>query len=124
MTTIKMSMDQILSIKKQNNYHKDVTKIINDALNTIRDTNVIKIMKHNPLETLVPFNLWWNHPMYRIVDEHENNQHLRCRYFKNALLTPLIGKSSYLNHLKSFLENLSLYQPFYPETFYMMWEFL
>ncbi len=72
---------------------------------------------------MIPYNLWFKHSDYKIIDYYQNNQHIRTRYYKDLLLTPLINNYSNLSHLK-YLEKLSLYQPFYPETFYCMWEFL
>ena len=103
----------------------NIIRTIDAAIKTLANTNITKIMVQNPYEKLVPFNLWFYHTGYKITNHFENNQNIRTRYFGSTLLTPLVTKDNQsLLPIKSFLENLSLYQPFYPETFYTMWEFL
>ena len=81
--------------------------------------NINKIMLQNPYEKMIPFNLWFYHPDYEIIDHYENNQHLRLRYFKGILLTPVVAKAQHnLEAIKNILDYMPLYQPFYPETFY------
>ncbi|MEM0354021.1 MAG: FtsJ-like methyltransferase family protein [Thermoplasmata archaeon] len=104
---------------------KSMKKTIKKILSIIRKKKLSEVLILNPYEKMIPFNLWFYHPEYKVVDYFENNQHLRIRYFRNAILTPLVA-ANYPNliHMKSFLEDLSIYQPFYPETFFIMWEFL
>lgn len=103
-------------------------KKINKILKKIKkyfNVNDLKFIVLYPLEKIVPFNLWFHHDSYKIIDYFQNNQHMRLRYFNNSLLTPLITvDNKNLSQLKSCLYDMSLYQPYYPETFYSMWEFL
>jgi hypothetical protein len=118
--------DQLLTEKSVPPSHK-IKQIINKVLDAIDlKSNIIKVLIQNPYEKMIPFNLWFWHPKYKIIDIFENNQHMRARYYDNRLLTPLIPKrnNNDLVHLDEFIWDMSLYQPFYPETFYIMWDFL
>lgn len=87
--------------------------------------SIIKILSENKYEKLVPYNLWFYDPMYKIVNFFENNQNIRARYYNTTLLTPLLTSDvNIFERIKSLLPCLSLYQPFYPENFYQVWEFL
>ncbi|BCS83310.1 ftsj methyltransferase domain-containing protein 1 [Cotonvirus japonicus] len=89
------------------------------------NTSLLTILTSNKYEKLIPFNLWFDHDLYIIHNNRENYQNIRIRTYKNSMLTPLVAfNEENLNKISSFLPNLSLYQPFYPETFYEMWEFL
>ena len=107
---------------------KKITEQIEKINNSVQDFTVNKVNKillHNPLEKLVPFNLWFHHPAYRVIDYFENNQHIRSRYYDNTMLTPLVRFDNLImSPLNKFITELSLYQPFYPETFYGMYDFL
>jgi len=92
---------------------------------TASNTNIGSILKLNQLETIIPFNLWFNHPKYKFIHLVQNGQHLRARYFDGSLLTPIVEKEKKSNNLKNIqpiLGNLCIYQPFYPETFFSSWE--
>jgi len=81
-------------------------------------------MIQNPMEKVVPFNFWFRYGTYQIVDKCENEQHLRVRYNGGSMITPLLTRTSLnFSAIKSCLNSMSLYQPFYPETFYNVWEF-
>lgn len=98
--------------------------MMNNLLNEIKDIPLIKMLQYNEYEKIVPINLWFHNDKYKIVDQHENNQHLRLRYYQEKQLTPIVFlQSDNLESIKSCLEDLSLYQPFYPETFYVLWDF-
>uniref|UniRef100_A0A6C0CA16 Adrift-type SAM-dependent 2'-O-MTase domain-containing protein n=1 Tax=viral metagenome TaxID=1070528 RepID=A0A6C0CA16_9ZZZZ len=104
-------------------FMRTIKKVSDEVCNI---DNIGKLMTQNPYEKIVPFNMWFDcaSPCY-VKDICENNQHIRTRNYKNAMLTPLLTKSNKkFTQLKSSLPNMSLYQPFYPETFYGMWEFL
>lgn len=92
----------------------------------IRNASIVdpkRILSSNPLERVVPFNFWFYHEAYTIRDSYENNQHIRLRYFDDTLITPVITyDDKYID--TDVYADLSLYQPFYPETFYNIWEFL
>ncbi|XWV26025.1 putative FtsJ-like methyltransferase [Tupanvirus soda lake] len=104
---------------------KEIDEIIGKSLDIIGNSNIAKIMIHNKYEKMVPFNLWFRHPLYKVTNSYENNQHMRIRYYNSMMLTPLVAyNNTNLEQFKSFLSYLSLYQPFYPETFYAIWEFL
>lgn len=96
---------------------------------TIKKLSLIKILLQNPYEQLVPFNIWFNNSDYIIKDYFENSQHIRSRCYnkdKNELImTPLVRyKNMNMNPLNKFIVQLSMYQPFYPETFFQMYDFL
>jgi 23S rRNA U2552 (ribose-2'-O)-methylase RlmE/FtsJ len=96
-----------------------------DYLKKCSDWSLKKILEINECESLVPFNLWFKNKYYEISDNYENFQHIRLRFFYNNLLTPLQTNSAdhaYIETLRSILPDMTLYQPFYPETFYEMWE--
>lgn len=80
----------------------------------------------NPYEKIVPFNLWFSHPEYRVEDYlYGQNKSLRMRFFGDALLSIHPNKKhDNLQHLASFMNSMTVFQPFYPETFYSIWEFL
>ena len=104
-------------------YASHIRKNIKSVSKSINDVRIPVILSKNPYEVLVPLNLWFNNPDYTIVDCYENNQHLRIRYYRSVMLTPLISRDNNLSQFKVFIDSLSIYQPFYPETFYIMWEF-
>lgn len=84
-----------------------------------------KVLTCNPYEKMIPFNLWFPNEAYVVKDHYENNQHIRTRYFSGNMLTPLISmKDNSIAPIKPLLPLMSLYQPYYPETFYSCWEFL
>lgn len=119
-----MSKNTHLLSRDHSPYDPKINETIEIAREKIQGTNIVKIMKKNPFEKLVPFNIWFQYPKYKIVDIYENNQHMRFRTFSEASMTPIVCTDKpELAHLK-FLNQLSLYQPFYPETFYGIWEFL
>jgi len=102
-----------------------IVSTINKATKMIADLNINKILVHNKYEKMVPFNLWFRHHLYKISNYFENDQNIRIRYFNSVILTPVVAHdNTNLNSIKIFLANMSLYQPFYPETFFAMWEFL
>jgi 23S rRNA U2552 (ribose-2'-O)-methylase RlmE/FtsJ len=105
--------------------HQQIIDIINESKEKIGNADIIKILIHNKYEKLVPFNLWFRHPLYKVMNNFENNQNLRLRYYNSQMLTPVVAcNNNNLEKIKSFLPHMSLYQPFYPETFYAIWEFL
>ena len=74
---------------------------------------------------MVPYNLWFRDNLYKISNNFENHQNIRIRYFGDIMLTPLVSRDDpHMNKIKNFLNMLSVYQPFYPETFYFVWEIL
>jgi hypothetical protein len=87
----------------------------------ISEKSIKDIMKLNPYEHIVPFNLWFNDSLYKIDIIEQNNQLLRLRKYNNLLLNPLIGNES-IKHLEIFIGKMALYQPLYPETYYFFRE--
>lgn len=123
--TKKIRIDQELLVDHKIPKYPVIKEIITKATKIISNVSVIKILSHNIYEKLVPFNLWFRNPNYKIINNHENNQNIRIRCFNSAMLTPLVSNdNNNLQQIKSFLPVLSMYQPFYPETFYSMWEIL
>lgn len=120
-----LSNKNAILLEKRSSIAKEITNIINKSLQTINDMSITKILIHNKYEKMIPFNLWFKHRSYKILNYFENNQNMRIRYFDSSTLTPSIAcNNSNLKKIKSFLPLMSLYQPFYPETFYAIWEFL
>ena len=121
---LKEKNDNILSEKKSPT-DTNIVNIINESLATILNAKITKILTHNKYEKMIPFNLWFRHESYKVSNNCENNQNMRIRYYNSAMLTPLVAyDNNNLQQIKSLIPYLSLYQPFYPETFYSMWEFL
>jgi len=120
-----MSNEDSFLIEKKNairHKHQDEIDKFNEEL---KEIPLRKIMALNPLERLVPFNLWFTTPLYKIVDKFENNQHIRIRYYNNMLLTPIATNDNIqMTPLNKIISDLPLYQPFYPETFYGTYDFL
>jgi 23S rRNA U2552 (ribose-2'-O)-methylase RlmE/FtsJ len=113
----------ILSIKKSTVY-PDILSIV-DQFHKNKNLSMTKIMMYNKYEKMIPFNLWFRHNMYKVSNNFENNQNMRIRYYNSSMLTPLVSyNNDNLQPIKTLIPHLSLYQPFYPETFYAMWEFL
>lgn len=102
---------------------KLINIIINKSLKIIKDFNLPKMLSINKYEKMIPFNLWFKNSLYEIKDYYENNQHLRLRYYKSILLTPLITYDNKLD-IRNLLPNLTLYQAFYPDTFYSYYELI
>jgi len=107
---------------------KSVSKITDQIKKinlSVSELPIVKILIQNPYEQLVPFNIWFHHPSYKIVDHFENNQHIRSRNYAHQMLTPLARfDNPLMKPLDKFIHQLSLYQPFYPETFFQMYDFL
>ncbi|AYV85094.1 MAG: putative FtsJ-like methyltransferase [Satyrvirus sp.] len=121
----KISEQNFLSNKKIG-CDEEVHRLVKKTTKIIKNINISKILMCNDFEKLVPFNLWFRHDLYKILNHYQNNQNIRTRYFNNIMLTPVIlnNDSTNLGTIKSFMHEMSLYQPFYPETFYFIWEFL
>lgn len=71
----------------------------------------------NPYEQLVPYNLWFEHPDYKVV-----HQTTRIRLWANLALTPVYGVYDVIS--KTVVKNMTVYQPFYPEQFYQIHQIL
>jgi len=105
--------------------NKKIKQVINDYGNLMDKHTIPQLMMLSIAEKIIPLNIWFENPNFKIVDFYENEQHLRTRHYKNALLTPLvINSNKNFGQLSQCLKNMSLYQPFYPETFYGMWEIM
>ena len=120
------SNDSIFSITKIKKSNKilEIINHVNDVLGCLKDGGVKIILMANKYEKLVPFNLWFHDSLYEVFNNNQNNQNMRIRSYKSKILTPLVANNEdNLSHL-DFLPLMSLYQPFYPETFFAVWEFL
>lgn len=117
--------DQSLLVKDKLQWDSLVRDNIKKIKQTIKDHSTSKIMMYNKYEKVAPFNLWFHCPLYRICNYYENNQNIRIRYFNSLMITPLVScDNTSILPIKSFLGEMSLYQPYYPETFFSGWEFL
>lgn len=105
--------------------NKEINNLIEQIKSEYPEDRINRILMHNKYEKLIPFNLWFKHPLYKVTRFNQCGQNMRCRYFNSILLTPLVSyNNNNLTQIKQFLPLLSLYQPFYPETFYAVWEIL
>jgi len=96
-----------------------------DNFYIVDEMGLVNFLTLNPSEKMIPFNLWFELNSLKIVDVHENNQHIRARQYKGSFITPLLtDQNKNFSHLKSCLAQMSLYQPYYPESFYNIWEFM
>lgn len=102
---------------------KLINIIIDKSLKIIKDFNLSKMLSINKYEKMIPFNLWFKNPLYEIKDFYQNNQHLRLRYYKSILLTPLITFDNKLS-IRNLIPDLTLYQAFYPDSFYSYYELI
>lgn len=76
-------------------------------------------------EKYCPYNLWFRHPDYQIKYHVQMKQVLRVRYYKGYLLTPLmLPDYPSLDHLGEVINHMTIYQPYYPLTFYQTWDLL
>lgn len=104
---------------------KEIVDLIKKIKSKYSDNHVVKILVHNKYEKLVPFNLWFRHPLYKVINNYQCGQYMRARYYNSLIVTPLVSsENNNLGQIKQLLPSLSLYQPFYPETFYAIWEIL
>ena len=53
---------------------KEIEEIIKKSLKVIGNSNITKILIHNKYEKIVPFNLWFRHTLYKVINNYENNQ--------------------------------------------------
>lgn len=105
--------------------NKVIKHVMKQYGNIVDEIGLAKFLTLNPAEKMIPFNLWFQSHFLKIVDLFENNQHIRTRQYKGSLLTPLLTyQNKTFSQLNSCLDQMSLYQPYYPETFYGMWEIL
>lgn len=89
-----------------------------------KDPPLNHILLSNPYEKIIPYNLWFCHEKYIVKDLHQNNQHLRLRYYDDNLLTPIISLQDNTNDIYQYLDNMPIYHPYYPESYFSCWEFL
>lgn len=116
---------ELLVVKNHLKSTSEISRTIANVTKAIENTPLKKILLCNKYEKIVPFNLWYRHDSYVICNNVEHNQNMRIRYFNSMVLTPLVSHDNYnLSNLRSFIDKMSLYQPFYPETFFAIYEFL
>nr|WBF70644.1 putative FtsJ-like methyltransferase [Megavirus caiporensis] len=116
-------MNELLVNKKI--YEKIITKTSKKINKYTQDKTIGKLLTINKYEKMIPFNLWFKHNKYEIDNHYENNQNMRIRYYNNNMLTPIIfSNDNNLKSIKSLINNMSLYQPYFPEAFYSVWEIL
>jgi hypothetical protein len=88
---------------------------------SLRNLEIEKILSFNEYNEIVPYNIWFENSDYNITYYTHNGKILRTRYYKNEIITPLISQD---NRFFNNYEKFALYQPFFPENFYSMWEIL
>lgn len=106
---------------------KKVTSIINKIQTVTSNLPINEILLKNPHEKMVPLNLWFKNDDYVIQNYNKNDQNIRIRHYKSMILTPLVKDNcanDNLQPIRPIINNLSLYQPFFPENYYQIWEFL
>lgn len=106
--------------------HTIIVKNAMDILKTAIDNKkIVDILKINPYEKITPFNLWFKNQNYQIKNIFENRQNMRIRLYNERILTPLVANNiNLLAPIEKIIPEMTLYQPFYPEMFYNIWEFL
>nr|AEX62617.1 putative FtsJ-like methyl transferase [Moumouvirus Monve] len=118
-------MNILLLEKDQLSYDKNINNAIQIIKKYCKDNSLLKLFTINKYEKIVPLNFWFSEKNYKVYNKNDNNQNMRIRYYNNKILTPLVAThEDNLKPIKSLLEDLSLYQPYYPESFFSMWEFL
>jgi 23S rRNA U2552 (ribose-2'-O)-methylase RlmE/FtsJ len=90
---------------------------------SLENCNLSNILEKNDYEKLVPYNLWFRHPKYSVSFIKQNEQLLRVRYYNNIILTPILSTKNSFGAISKFISSMTIYQPYYPETFYFLWEF-
>jgi 23S rRNA U2552 (ribose-2'-O)-methylase RlmE/FtsJ len=119
------SLGNELLTKEKMSHTGSIQSLLHRTEAKLKGVPVQNILMCNPYEKLIPFNLWFHHHQYRVKDSVENQQHMRLRFYGNNILTPIITfDDMYMEHLRGFLDSMTLYQPFYPETFYSIWEII
>ncbi|AGF85185.1 hypothetical protein QJ854_gp597 [Moumouvirus goulette] len=118
-------MNILLLEKDQLSYDQNIKDVIQIMKKYCNDNTLPKLFMINKYEKIVPLNFWFAEKNYKVYNKNENNQNMRIRYFNNKILTPLVATNEdNLKPIESLLEDLSLYQPYYPESFFSTWEFL
>ncbi|AFX92707.1 putative FtsJ-like methyltransferase [Megavirus courdo11] len=116
-------MNELLVNKKS--YEKIIVKTSKKIHKYSQNTTIGKLLVVNKYEKMIPFNLWFKHNKYEIDNHYENNQNMRIRYYNDNMLTPItFSNDNNLKSIKSLINNMSLYQPYFPEAFYSVWEIL
>ncbi len=119
-----MFIDKVTN-KVNKSVDKTVLKTISKAKEYLSKGGLSLVLSANKYEKLVPYNLWYNHELYQITNYTQNNQNMRIRFYNEIMLSPIVSYNEHdLSKIKTLVPNMSLYQPFYPETFYSVWEFL
>jgi 23S rRNA U2552 (ribose-2'-O)-methylase RlmE/FtsJ len=96
-----------------------------DAIIASNTGLISHILKENPLEKIVPFNLWFKDPKYIIECKTQNKQNIRIRYWGSVMLTPIIfNKGNPEQKIRPFIGSMPLYQPYHPELFFPVWEIM
>ena len=104
---------------------KPISKVLRRISEVASTTRLGLLLKTNPFESMMPFNLWFRHADYKVMAIIQRNQKLRLRFYRDLCMTPTAGQGpNTLAHLNSCLDHMPLYQPFYPESFFSVWEFL
>lgn len=107
------------------NKYDNPDPLVDDLVQKISTVDIKQIISKNPYEMIVPYSLWFTFPNYSIRNLYENKQRIRMRYLGNSPLTPIPTKENVnINPINKILDNMPLYQPFYPETYFSMYEVL
>jgi hypothetical protein len=96
---------------------------LNSINKLLENCNLSNILEKNDYEKLVPYNLWFHHPKYYVSFIKQNEQLLRVRYYNNIILTPILSTKNNFGGITKLIPSMTIYQPYYPETFYFLWEF-
>lgn len=105
----------------------DNNNSLQEIADFVKKSGIKHLLMANVYEELIPFNLWFKHASLKVRNCRQHRQDLRLRYWDSRIITPLISTDNSvdnLEHLRNFLHLMTLYQPFYPETFFIQWEFL
>ena len=118
------SSDNCVLSQRKSKRNTRLVKAMLDLENMVKNNKLGKVLSVNPYEKSIPFNIWFEYDDYKITFIEQNKQFIRARYINRALLTPLVSVSYPETQVKSFLNIMSTYQPFYPESFFSVWELL
>lgn len=100
-----------------------MSKEISTILAKYENRSLSDLLMLNKYEMLVPFNLWFHDPDYSVYHESINGTYLRVRKLGDLTLSH-VYRNNRDNLSYDVTQMSTVYQAFYPETFYQMWDLL
>lgn len=114
----KMSYTDVEYLNKQSELTSEIIKKLSEK----KISDLVQILKKNPYEQIIPFNLWFQHNKVTTKIIEQKGQLLRLRYYADHLLTPIRSDNSNMAAISKFIDKMTVYQPYYPESYYDVWE--